>query len=277
MRSLLLCVMLAPVAAAQQGPAAKPEAVKAEAAKPEAKDKEAAELEATILQQRGLGLIRQAAEEAATLDDRRSGARILAAAADLLWERDQDQARQLFGQAFETSLAHYRETKDDNRQKVSESSSVGRADMRMEVVRLVGRRDSKLARQFTEQYIEEKERELQARAGEKRGNDRLFGGEDPGAGDLLKRYRAMTVLESDPKTAIELARRAFAAGTPARAGTPAASARPAATRPLAATPTRPVTAMPRRPVAATPRRPTAAQPGRAVWLVRPGAPAMSPG
>lgn len=209
---LLLCLILAPGAAAQQGPAPKPETATAEAAKPEAKDKEAAELEATTLQQRGLGLIRQAAEEAATLDDRRSGARILAAAADLLWERDQDQARQLFEQAFETALAHYRETKDDNRQKVSESSSVGRADMRMEVIRLVGRRDSKLARQFTEQYIEEKKRELQARAGEKRGNDRLFGSEDPGAGDLLG--TAATVLESDPKTAVELARRAFTGGVP---------------------------------------------------------------
>ncbi len=203
---------------AAEKPAAKP-AAEAKGAE----DKENKETEAGFVaerQQRGLGLVREAAQEASGFEDKRSAARVQALAADLLWKHDPSGARELFEKAFDTAIAHYRDTKDDNVERVSASSSVGRADMRLEVIRMLGRHDGELSKKLTERYVEEKKRETAERRLQKNqlqnkqdtGSQRLFGQTDPTSGDLLQAARSL--LETDMKTALQLIQRAFAVGVP---------------------------------------------------------------
>jgi len=206
--------------AAQQKPAksSKPQpAAEAEGKdKDEGKEKKEAEAEMTVLQQRGLDLLRQAAEDAIGIEDRRSSAKILAAAADALWERDQERARKLFQHAFETAVNYYRDTKDDNLVRVTQGGSIGRQDLRLEVIKLASGRDAALGRKFSDQYIEEKKRELQENRTQNKldggGDSRLFGKTDPASGDLLR--TAQTLLAVDLKLAVSLAQRAFSTGIP---------------------------------------------------------------
>jgi hypothetical protein len=131
----------------KQAPAAKP---KPAALKPETQPNE---LEMSSLEQRGIDLIREAAKDSVGLPDRRAAARVQSTAANLLWKHDQAKARELFEQAFETAVIHYRETKDDNRERVSPNSSVSRSDMRLDVIRLASRTDAELGRKLTDQYV----------------------------------------------------------------------------------------------------------------------------
>jgi hypothetical protein len=170
------------------------------------------------LEQRGIDLIREAAKDSVGLPDRRAAARVQSTAASLLWKHDQAKARELFEQAFETALIHYRETKDDNRERISPNSSVSRSDMRLDVIKLASRLDAELGRKFTDQYVAEKKREAEERAvqtqeqGAKRDDSRLFGRPAPGSGDLLG--AAQNLLASDQKLALELAERALVQGIP---------------------------------------------------------------
>lgn len=219
---IALSLVLTPAAfgAAQQQPVSQ-KAKQAEEKSKEDKEseKKAAEEEASALQRRSLEIIRSAAEEAVSLTDRRNAARVQANAADVLWPRDEENARIIFQKAFEAAVAHYRETKDDNREQLAERAWTNRPDMRLEVIRLASRRDSAFAQKFTEQYVEEKRRELQDLAtqpqnqNQKRDNsDQLFGKETAIASGLLD--AAYPLLGTDPKTAVELARRAFSTGVP---------------------------------------------------------------
>jgi len=218
---IALSLVFTPTAftAAQEKPPAAQKAKPAEEKSKEDKEseKKAAEEAASVLQQRGIEIIRGAAQEAVSLDDRRSAARVQANAADVLWPRDEDNAREIFQKAFDSAVAHYRETKDDNREQVGERAWTGRPDIRLEVIRLASRRDSAFAQKFTDQYVEEKRRELQERAtqtrdGKRDGNDVFFGKEDVIASGLLD--AAAPLLATDQKTAVELARRAFSTGVP---------------------------------------------------------------
>lgn len=212
--------------AAKAAPATKPEsAPKAENAetKSAAEAKLEAEAELTAAQQRGLGLIAEAAQEAAGFTDKRSGALIQAQAADLLWKHDAPSARELFEKAFEQAIQYYHDSKDTNQQQVGANSFVGRSDVRLDVVRLAGRHDAELGKRLTERYVTDKKREAEERQGggtenEKRAarfSERMYGAQDPAAGDLLSAAR--TLLETDPKTAFELVRRAFANSVPQNA------------------------------------------------------------
>jgi tetratricopeptide (TPR) repeat protein len=229
-----VCVVLCALAAlAQTKPLAKTKApvpakeTRAEA-KPEPKTeaKPVAEAEVTAAQQRGLSLLREAAREAAAFDNKRQAARVLAQAGDLLWKHDQTGARELFEQAFETAINYYRDSKDDNTERLTRSSVVNRPDVRLEVMRLAGRHDAALGKRLTDRYVTEKKREVEERlAGEqnanaptaeaRRGLERMFGPQDPAANDLLSAAR--TLSESDPKTAFQLVQRAFANSVPAGA------------------------------------------------------------
>jgi|GEM_PF-1840118 len=184
-------------------------------AEAEAKEKKDAELEASLLQQRGLGLIRQAADDAVGLEDRRGAVRVQATAADVLWERDEERARKLFQSAFEMAVSYYRDTKDDNTIRLSPNTATSRPDLRLEVIRLASRHDGTFSRKLTDQYIEEKQREqqegrLQNSLQNKGDNNPLFGKMDANASELLR--TASSLLEVDLKAAIELAQRAFALG-----------------------------------------------------------------
>jgi hypothetical protein len=209
--SLALCLSLAVSLA---GPAQQKPGKSSPASPPADAERQSAEPELSALQQRGLGLLRQAGEEAASLDDRRSAARIQAVVADTLWEHDAEMARALFQKAFDAALAYYRESKDDNTDRVTRGTSVGRQDVRLEVLRLANRHDAAFGRALTDQYIEEKQREQQEarqrNVGRSRPNDGVFGPADPAAGDLLQ--VASSLLEVDVKSSVEMAERAFSAG-----------------------------------------------------------------
>src|SRR5215831_18969594 len=115
------------------------------------KDADAAE-EASLLRQRGISLLRQAGDDAATiavnLDDGLTACRLVIKAADLLWDGDQVAARKFFESAFDIAIKYHRENKASNRN-----------DERMNVINAVSRHDSALSRKFMDQLLEEKQRE----------------------------------------------------------------------------------------------------------------------
>jgi hypothetical protein len=187
-------------------------------AKTEVKDRETARAEAeseiTRLQQRAVSLIRDAARESVTIEDRRSIARIQLLAADALWKYDREQARELFEKAFETAVTHYRETKDDDTEKVGGTATVRRSDMRQEVIRKASLRDTALGKRMTDRYVEEKQREIEARPSKSpsggKSNDAMLGSPSPAADQLLS--IAQSLIDSDRQTSLELAQRAIIQG-----------------------------------------------------------------
>lgn len=225
-------LILAPVGFAQNKPVQSPVQSKAPTAtkpapkpeaKPEAEAKKDTEAELTAQHQRGFDLIREAAAEAVGFADKRNAARVLSQAGDMLWRHDATRARELFEKAFDTAVAHYRDTKDDNLERLSHSSSTSRTDMRLEVARLATKHDAELGKKLTDRYIEEKKREAEERrasaatantleANRARAGEKLFGSQDPSAGELLRVAQALA--DTDPKAALELVRRAFANGVP---------------------------------------------------------------
>lgn len=192
-------------------------------AKTEAEAKKDAEPEITAQHQRAFDLIREAAAEAATFDDKRNAARVLSQAGDMLWRYDATRARELFEKAFDMAVTHYRDTKDDNLERITHSSSTNRTDMRLEVARLTTKHDAELGKKLTDRYVEEKKREAEERrsqatapnspeAQSARVNEKMFGGQDPAANELLRAAQALA--ETDMKAALQLVQRAFATAVP---------------------------------------------------------------
>ncbi len=215
-RSISLAIGLALVLCSSliaQQKAAQPTSPQAPEATAEAADRPQA-TELSALSQRALALLLQAGEEARSLKEAYQRARIQAAVADALWDHDAGHARELFQSAFEVALDYYRESKDDNLRQVTRGGFVSRADMRQEIIKLASRHDAALGRALTEQYIEERERELQAQSqpSSRLRTNPLLGTVDPAANNLLS--VASSLLEVDLKAAVELAQRAFALGLP---------------------------------------------------------------
>lgn len=178
-------------------------------------------IETSALEQRGLDLIRDAAKDAVALTDRRSSVRLQARAADLLWKHDAEQARRYFERAYSAAADYYRETRDDNMERVGRNSFVGRSDLRLDVIRLASRCDAELGRRLTDMFVAEKKREAEDKAVQSqqsqqpdRGSNRLFGRPEQASGDLLS--AAQSLLESDQKLALELASRSLAEGVSQR-------------------------------------------------------------
>jgi hypothetical protein len=193
--------------------------------KAESKIKKSTEAEVPGLQQRDLSpirqaaeiFLRQAAEDAASLDDRRSAVRTQGTAADALWNRDREYARRLFQRAFDAAITYYREGKGTHREQVTRGLSISRPDIRLEIIALVNRRDAALGRQFMEKYVEEKQHELEEPRGEATGPfDSAFGKVEVAAGDFLK--IAESLLEVDERMAFGIGQRAFSSGIPQAAG-----------------------------------------------------------
>jgi hypothetical protein len=219
-----LVLVMVPVGLAQTNAApGKAPAVAKPASKPEAEAKKDGEPELTAQHQRGFDLVREAAAEAVGFDDKRNAARVLSQAGDMLWRFDQTRARELFEKAFDTAVTHYRDTKDDNLERLSHSSSTSRSDMRLEVARLATKHNAELGKKLTDRYVEEKRREAEERrtsaaaantpeATSARNNEKLFGSQDPAAGELLRAAQALA--DTDPKAALQLVQRAFANGVP---------------------------------------------------------------
>jgi hypothetical protein len=116
------------------------------------------------LRQRGIDLAQNVGEEANGIDERRSAAIIQAVAADVLWPHRKEPARDLFRKAFETAANYYKETLDDNRQQIGKNSWTSRGDVRVEVIKLINKRDPKMGAEYNEKFIESKSREEQERA-----------------------------------------------------------------------------------------------------------------
>ncbi|MCW5970482.1 MAG: hypothetical protein KIT57_18430 [Blastocatellales bacterium] len=178
-------------------------------------------IETSALEQRGLDLIRDAAKDAVALTDRRSSVRLQARAADLLWKHDAEQARGYFERAYSAAADYYRETRDDNMERVGRNSFVGRSDLRLDVIRLASRCDAELGRRLTDMFVAEKKREAEDKAVQSqqsqqpdRGSNRLFGRPEQASGDLLS--AAQSLLDSDQKLALELASRSLAEGVSQR-------------------------------------------------------------
>ncbi len=167
-----------------------------------------AEAEITRLQQRAVSIIREAARDSVTLEDRRSIARIQARAASAIWKFDRENARELFEKAFETAITHYRETKNTGSERLPNGPQISRADVRQEVIRAVTKFDPTLAKTMTERFIEEKRREIAASQAKTPSTENaLLGKVDPAAEQVLS--LAFSLLETDREASVGLARRAL--------------------------------------------------------------------
>jgi hypothetical protein len=176
--------------------------------------------EATLeLRQRSANLILLAAENANKLDDKRSVVRVQALAADALWKGDQARARQLFQNAFAGAIDYYSDGKGQEQEQLASGLSLSKPDLRLEVIRLVGKHDAQFSRLFTDRYVEEKRREEEEKrnkSNQLRKYDPAFGAVDEASHDTLQ--IAEKLLDVNKKDAVDLAEQAFAKGVPQAAG-----------------------------------------------------------
>ncbi len=137
----------------QQEKPAKPAKVKAE------------EVDAEAEQRREIAtsLVIALADESRSFKDQTRRARIQARAADVLWDSDQDRARELFRRAWDSAdaadneAAHKRAEDIKRMQAAGEPIVVrGGPELRNEVLRIVARRDYKLTEEFLKIFDEAK-------------------------------------------------------------------------------------------------------------------------
>jgi hypothetical protein len=172
----------------------------------------------TELEQKGIDLAEQVGEEAKDLDDRRNSAILQAVAADLVWPYRNELARELFQRSFETAVTHYQETQDDNLKQISKNISSSRRDVRVEIIKLVNKRDPKMGIEYNEKYVEAKRREDQERTARgtestrrhEGGAGRFFGSNVAAADGLIE--TADTLLREDIKMAVDIALRGVGLG-----------------------------------------------------------------
>lgn len=166
---LLLSLTLTP-AIAQQDQQEKP----AKPAKVKAEDMDA---EAEQRQEVAMALVVTLAEEARNFKDQTRRARVQARAADILWERDQERARELFKRAWEsadtadTDAARQR-AEDIKRMQAAGEPVVlrGGPELRNEVLRMVAKRDQALAEEFLKAFDEAKAKASEETATQARRN-----------------------------------------------------------------------------------------------------------
>lgn len=166
---LLLSLTFTP-AIAQQDQQEKP----AKPAKVKAEDMDA---EAEQRQEVAMALVVTLAEEARNFKDQTRRARVQARAADILWERDQERARELFKRAWEsadtadTDAARQR-AEDIKRMQAAGEPVVlrGGPELRNEVLRMVAKRDQALAEEFLKAFDEAKAKASEETATQARRN-----------------------------------------------------------------------------------------------------------
>ncbi len=171
------------------------------------------------LRQRSINLIILAAENSARLDDERNVIRIQALAADVLWKHEQARARQLFQNAFTAAIDYHKDGKGLEQEQLTGGLSLSKPDLRLEVIRLAGKHDAQLSRQFTDQYVEEKRREQEEKRNQNkqpRNYDAVFGTVDEASHDTL--HIAEQLLDVNKREALGLAEQAFVKGIPQAAG-----------------------------------------------------------
>jgi hypothetical protein len=163
------------------------------------------------LRQRGIELAQHVGEETNDLDERRSAAIIQASAADILWQFRNEPARELFRKAFEIADAHYQETLDDNQRRLNKQSWTSRKDVRVEVIKLINKRDPKMGAAYNQKYIESKSREEQERAARaasgqspRLAENKYFGSNVAASAGLID--AANSLIKNDARAALEIAR-----------------------------------------------------------------------
>lgn len=221
--SVTLVLQALPGAGANTQQSAKPvreQEVKIEKKSAEPTDKreefDAATLE---LRQRSANLILLAEENSTKLDNKRDAIRVQSLAADALWKHDQVRARHLFQNSFEAAIDYHHDGKGLGQERLAGEISLSKPDLRLEVIRLAGKHDAQLSRQFTDRYVEEKRREQEEKRNQSkqpRNYDPAFGTVDEASNDNLN--IAEKLLSVNKKDAIERAEQAFAKGVPQPAG-----------------------------------------------------------
>src|SRR5688572_20999075 len=130
-----------------------------------------------------ISLVNSLADEARSFKDQTRRARIQARAADVLWETDNERARDLFRRAWDAAEAADDEAsrlRAEETRKMRESGGPvvlrGGPDLRSEVLRLVAKRDAKLGEQFLK-LLDESEKKARESAASNSGVN--------GPGDLI--------------------------------------------------------------------------------------------
>jgi hypothetical protein len=128
-----------------------------------------------------VSLLTSLADDARAFHDQKLRARVLARTADALWTTEPDRAHELFRRAWdaaETGDAEAtRQAAEDARKQQQQTGVVvrrGGRDMRSEVLRIVAKRDSKLAEEFLKKLEEQADRDAKEAATDanlKRGTD----------------------------------------------------------------------------------------------------------
>jgi hypothetical protein len=163
---LLLCLTATPAISQQEKPA-KPAKVKVE------------EVDAEAEQRREIAtsLVISLADESRSFKDQTRRARIQARAADVLWESDQDRARELFRRAWDSADAVDADTarqkaEDIKRMQASGEPIVlrGTPELRNEVLRIVAKRDPKLTEEFLKLFDEAKAKAAEESTAQARRN-----------------------------------------------------------------------------------------------------------
>ena len=160
---LLLCSLTVPIAIAQE----KPSKVKTEEADAEAEQR----------QEVAVSLVISLADEARSFKDQTRRARVQARVADILWERDQERARELFKRAWESAETADNETarqraEDVKRMEASGEPVVlrGSPELRNEVLRIAAKRDQGLAEEFLKSFDDAKAKASEETAAQARRN-----------------------------------------------------------------------------------------------------------
>ncbi len=177
---VLVCLIFAPSLAVNAQVASDTEKSQpAPKSRTDAKRKNPEEADPVAAQRRvvAVSLLTSLADEARSFRDQTRRARVQAQAADVLWETDEARARDLFRRAWEAAEVADAEiakqqAEDLRRQRESGGPMVmrGRREVRIDVLRLVAKRDANLAEQFLKAFSEATERETDELAAEMRSN-----------------------------------------------------------------------------------------------------------
>jgi hypothetical protein len=156
---------------------------------------------------RALALVGEQLTEAKAFDNPVKRIGVMTRAADLLWPREQAQARAVFAEAFELASSHYRARGDEIRQEKGRADSrvagllVQLPDQRFVVLRAIARRDTAWARELAARAVEETREEAKKTEAASAQRQRPIG-------EKLLPF-AESLLETDRQTALAVARATF--------------------------------------------------------------------
>jgi len=184
--SFVLTPLFVPRVAAQEKP------VKAKATKPKSEEAEEAAAQRRTV---AISLVLSLADEAKSFKDQTRRARVQARAADVLWETDQDRARELFHRAWDAAEIADNETAKQRAEELKKMEGGGGPvvlrggpDLRSEVLRLVAKRDRQLGEEFLKDFDEANRKATDDADAQRRLNPT---GADPGAAKRLQLARRL--------------------------------------------------------------------------------------